>query len=293
MRHVALATCAELPDGDEDAGDLVAALARAGIDASWHSWNDAGVDWDGFDVTLLRSTWDYTHDRAAFLAWTATVPRLLNTAEVVAWNSDKTYLRDLAAAGVPVVPTGFHVPGSTVALPAAGDIVLKPVVGAGSRGVGRFRLPEQAAAAREHAQALHAAGRTVLSQTYLAGVDTAGETAVVCLGGVPCHAARKAPLLVAGGAHPLRGGVEEHSHALYLKEHISRATATPAELAVAGAALRFVADRFGSLPYARVDLLPGSAGPVVVELELIEPSLFLAYAPDPTAAADRLVAALA
>src|SRR5947209_20200470 len=157
MRPVLLATCAQLPDGDEDAPLIDRAFHRLGLDARWVAWTDEAVSWDDA-VVVLRSTWDYTAHRAGFLDWVQRLPTVHNGADVVVWNSDKTYLRDLRDAGVPIVPTDFVAPGEPVGLPATGEFVVKPSVGAGSRGAGRF-TPDETAAAHDHAAALHAAGR--------------------------------------------------------------------------------------------------------------------------------------
>jgi hypothetical protein len=282
---VLLTTCAALPDGDEDAPVLNAALADRGIDARWSVWTDPDVDW-GAGLTVLRSTWDYTGHRDAFLAWVDRLPRVANDPAAVHWNSDKVYLRDLGTAGIPTVATTFAAPGATPAL-LAQEIVVKPSVGAGSRGVGRF-TPERADEAHRHAAALHTAGRTVLVQPYLDAVDTAGETALVYIDGRFSHAVRKGPMLPEGIAHPVQGWE------LYIEERIEERTPSPDELQVGEAVLAAVRDRFGAGQlYARVDLLPSPDGPVLVELELTEPSLFLQHAGagDPAATFAAAIAA--
>jgi hypothetical protein len=274
---VLLATCADLPAGDEDAELLVAALAEAGVDARWAVWDDPAVDWTA-GPTVLRSTWDYTHDRDRFLAWVRSLPQVANPAAVVEWSTDKTYLADLAAAGVPTVPTTVLRPGEPLAA-FAGEVVVKPAVGAGSRGVGRFPA-DRLAEARAHVAALHDLGRTALVQPYLAEVDTTGEAALLYFAGRFSHAITKGAMIPVGLTHPVSGG------SLFVEENISPRTPSPVELAAGEAVLRYVRQRFGGDQlYARVDLLPGPTGPVVVELELVEPSLFLQFAPDGRAAA--------
>jgi glutathione synthase/RimK-type ligase-like ATP-grasp enzyme len=282
---VHLVTCADLPDGDEDAALLDAALGRAGVVGHWMVWDDPAVDWAAAPA-VLRSTWDYTPRRAEFLAWAESVPRLANPAAVVGWNSDKVYLRDLAAAGLPIVPTDFVPPGvAGIVLPAGGEYVIKPSVGAGSRGAGRFR-PGSESAAHAHLAALHDAGRIVLIQPYLSRVDETGEAALVYLDGVYSHAARKAALLPAGGIYDLDG-----AGSLYVEEKMAPLEASPAERAVGDAVIAFLADRFGAHQlYARIDLLPSADGPRIVEVEVAEPSLFLGYA---DGAADRFATAIA
>lgn len=282
MPAVLLATCADIPDGDEDAGVITAALADHGVSARWVVWSDPAVDWSA-GLVVIRSTWDYTSDHAAYLDWIGRVPRLANGAEVVRWNTDKVYLRDLAEAGVPVVPTQVVVPGQALLAPER-EFVVKPTVGAGSRGVGRF-TPERADAAALHLAELHALGRTALVQPYLDAVDTLGETALLYFDGAFSHAIRKGPMLAAATAHAVDG------RALYIEENITPRDPQPDELAVGEQALRAVRDRFGADQlYTRVDLLHGPDGPVVVELELVEPSLFLQHG---RGAVDAFAAAVA
>lgn len=278
-----LATCAELPAGDEDAELLNAALAEAGVLARWQVWTDAAADWSG-DITVIRSTWDYTPVRERFVEWARGIDPIANPASVVEWNSDKTYLRNLATAGLPVVPTVWAAPGEVVDLPVDGEYVVKPSVGAGSRGAGRF-APDRADDARAHVSHLHDAGRIVLVQPYLADVDAIGETALVYVDGIFSHAVRKGAMLPAGVTHSV------DSHELYVEERIAPHVATADELAVGDQAMQVVRDRFGAdLLYARVDLLPSPDGPLLIELELTEPSLFLGYA---DGAAERFAAAIA
>ncbi|HEX8303741.1 MAG TPA: hypothetical protein VF612_02610 [Jatrophihabitans sp.] len=284
--HLALASCLEMPTGDGDDLSLVQALTDLGYRVSMVPWDQPGVDWSEYAATVIRATWNYTTQREEFGKWVTSVPRLHNPAPVVLANTDKTYLADLAAAGLPVVPTQLVPPGAEPELPESGEFVLKPSIGAGSRGVGRFDAGRPGAhqQAREHAVRLHAAGRTVLVQPYLDTVDTAGETALIFFDGVFSHAIRKGPMLEPEVRHPM------DSAALYIEENITAREPSPAELAVAERVLAHAnAGLAENLLYARIDLLPGPDGPVVVELELVEPSLFFRYA---DGAAERLAAAI-
>ncbi len=258
-------------------------LAESNVNADFAVWDDPDVDWTAGAV-VLRSTWDYTLHRTQFLAWTRTVAVLHNGAALVEWNSDKIYLQHLADAGVPITPTKIVSPGMPLEVPDH-EFVVKPSVGAGSRGAGRF-LPSAADEASAHAARLHEAGRTVLVQPYLADVDELGETALIYLAGEFSHAVRKGPMLAGDTGHDLSAGT-----GLFLDENISTRDASPAEVAIGDQAMQFLRGRFGDAPlYARVDVLPGPDGPVVIELELIEPSLFLGYA---DGAVDRFAAVLA
>ncbi|GAA1517244.1 hypothetical protein GCM10009827_035170 [Dactylosporangium maewongense] len=285
--RVALVTCAKLPDLDEDDQSLVPALAAAGVTAVPTVWDDPAVDWPSYDLAVVRNTWDYPARRAEFTAWAASVPRLANPADVIAWNTDKRYLRELHDKGIPIVPTRWLDPGDPIGLDdiagtAAAEIVVKPAVSVGSVDTGRYRLPEQADLAAAHVRRLHDAGRLVMIQPYLADVDTAGETALLFIAGAYSHAIRKGPILT---------GPDEGVETLYQEESITPRTPSPAERDLAErvlAALPF--DRTGLL-YARVDLLPTPSGdPVVIEVELTEPSLFLTTA---EGAPDRLARAIA
>ncbi|UGS34793.1 ATP-grasp domain-containing protein [Capillimicrobium parvum] len=243
-------------------------------------WTDPAVDWDAFALVVVRSTWDYITRRDAFLAWAHGVPRLANSAAVLEWNIDKRYLAELAAAGLPVVPTTFVEPGGAPdAAALSGEVVVKPAVSAGSLDTGRHADPDAAAA---HVTRLHEAGRTAMLQPYVAGVDEAGETALLYLGGRWSHAIRKGPMLV---------GERRTVDGLFLEEDIRPREPSAAELELGEHVMAVVAERFGSLLYARVDLLPGPGGePLVVEVELTEPSLYLETN---SGAPGRLAAAIA
>jgi hypothetical protein len=265
--RVALVTCAELPDLDPDDRLVAQALRAAGVVVDAVVWDDPAVAWAGYDLSVLRSSWDYPPRRDEFVAWARSVPRLANPAAVVAWNTDKRYLAALSATGVSTVPTQWIGPTSAVELPPEGEWVIKPAVGAGSLDTGRYNLADRAqrGLAVAHVARLQAAGRRVMLQPYLSAVDSDGETALLFLGGAYSHAIRKGPMLT-GPAVEVDG--------LYQPEEIRPREPSPAQLALAEQALAAVPG--DALLYARVDLVPGPDGhPVLLELELAEPSLFL------------------
>lgn len=247
-------------------------------------WDDPAVDWAAFDLVVVRGTWDYVDRRDAFLAWARSVPRLLNAPGVLAWNTDKRYLAELADLGLPVIPTTFVAPGEPLTTPEAPELVVKPTVSAGSRDTRRHAAerPDEVAA---HVAYLHAAGRTAMVQPYLRGVDTAGETALLYLGGRYSHAIRKGPLLAPGAPA---------SSDLFVTEDISPREPSAAERETGDRVLAAVGELLAGEPellYARVDLVPGPDGsPLVIEVELTEPSLFLDQAPH---APERLADAIA
>ena len=116
------------------------ALREAGLVVDLVRWDDESVDWAAYDLAVVRSCWDYAWRLEEFLTWADSVPRLRNPVEVLRWNTDKTYLRDLQGAGLPVVPTVWD-PARAEDLPDAGEWVVKPSVSAGSRDTARWSDP--------------------------------------------------------------------------------------------------------------------------------------------------------
>lgn len=271
--RVALATSAELPQLDEDERLLLTALLERGVDASPQVWNDSTVDWSTFDLVVIRSTWDYTEHRDEFLAWAASVEqvsRLLNPADAIAWNSDKRYLRELDAAGIPIVPTQFIEPGNADwQIPAdCADYVIKPAISAGSRDTARYAADGDRTLADAHVRGLLDAGRVVMVQPYLDAVDTVGETALIHMGGEFSHSICKGAML------PERASQGELQNG-YVAERITARTPSDAERALALRVLECVPGGADRLLYARVDLIPDAQGaPTLIEFEVTEPSLF-------------------
>ena len=263
--RIVFAGCRALVEGDGDDAGLVPALRARGLHARWLAWDDP--DCESADLVIPRATWDYVDRLDEFLAWTRRVRNLLNAPEVVAWNTDKRYLSDLAAAGVPTVPSQFFAPGETIEVPG-GELVVKPAVGAGSQGAQRFR---DGAAAREHGAALQAEGRTVLVQPYDARIEE-GETALVFLAGKQSHAFTKGPMLPPPGSVPT---LDESG--TYAEETLRSADPDVELWDVGYAALAAAAARLGCASeeflYARVDVIGGHDDPRLLELELVEPSL--------------------
>jgi len=282
---VGLATCADLPVGDADDAGLLAAFHARDIDVHWIPWNhtDPHDFRDEIDLLVLRSPWDYTDDREGFLAWLSAVDvPIFNPLELVRWNSDKRYVVELAAAGIPTVPTAImEAPEQPLVVPEGfEEFVVKPSVDAGSKGAERYRSTE-ADRAREHARHLLRSGSEVLVQPYIPSVDSGSETGLIYIDGRFSHAIAKGPMLKREGKADLVDG-------LYVAEVIDPRTPTDAQLAVAQQVLAAVPYSGGL--YARVDLIDAPDGsPLLLELEMVEPSLFFAFHPP---AADALVSAI-
>jgi len=268
--EVAIATCSrrDLVDTDGDDGALLAALAEVGISATPAIWDDPTIDWSAFDGVVIRTTWDYDQRRDQFVDWAVeveSVTRLWNPAEVVRWNTHKGYLIELEERGVPVVPTAWLSHGDTVDLHALAHsrrwddgVVIKPAVGAGSRGLSVVDThPGDGQAALD---ALLAQGDAMV-QPLLRRVATDGERSLVCIDGRYSHAIRKVPRHGDSRVQVEFGGT-------YLPDD-------PTDDLVALA--EWVVDVTGhDLLYARVDLVPEDDGTWQVgEVEATEPSLYL------------------
>jgi glutathione synthase/RimK-type ligase-like ATP-grasp enzyme len=276
---VALASCVSLPEPDADMAPLLAALRAAGLSAEAMGWDDAEAfaTFAAARVVLLRSTWNYSLRPGDFLDWierTARATRFFNAAETIRWNAHKSYLLDLQARGVPTVPTTLLRRGDATPLRdvmrvhGASRVVVKPAVSGGSRETMRVEAATLDAG-EAHLRKL-AAREDVLVQPYLDSVEGHGERALVWIDGELTHAVRKSPRFI--------GDEERVSPAVPIADD---------EAAVARAALAVAPT---PLLYARIDVARDANGaPRVMELELIEPSLFFAQGP---AALARLVAAL-
>lgn len=268
---IALATSSELPDLHEDDDALVAAFRAAGLAAVPRVWDDPEVDWAAHDLVLIRSTWDYDRRRDEFVAWAERVEsatQLWNPADVVRWNSHKSYLLELEERGAPIVPTAWLGQGDTVDLDALladrgwDEAVIKVCVGAGGRGMQRVRRGDPAG---QGALDALVATDDVMVQPFQAAVASRGELTLLYVDGVFAHGVRKLPAAGEFRIHEEHGGSSE-------------AFTPPSELIDLGTWL--VEATGNELLYARVDLLPdGDAGWQVNELELIEPSLYLAQGP--------------
>jgi hypothetical protein len=276
--YVALATATSIRKEDFDEAPLRAALSAAGVPSRVLAWDDPGAQ-PGFasaGACVLRSTWNYVPNYARFLPWIdrcASLTALWNPAPIVRWNSHKKYLLELEAKGIPIVPTRYVPAGAPPELDElVGDwaeVVIKPAVSAGSLDTIRVArgdlAPGQAHLARLCA-------KDMLVQRYEPAVEGYGERSLIWIDGAFTHAVRKNPRFADD------------------REYVSPAAMPIAEDERAlGERVLAVVPR--PLLYARVDVIRDPAGtPRLMELELIEPSLFFAQHPP---AAARMAAAVA
>ena len=266
MIDVALASCTTLPEPDPDEAPLLDALRERGVRAEVLAWDDPSARFSRARLTVLRATWNYHCAPAAFTRWVsqvATETALVNAPEVVLWNMHKRYLLELSERGVPVLPTELVPMGSATSLSelcaarGLAELVIKPAVSAGSRQTRRFRAGELAAA-QAHLESITAA-EDALVQPYVAEVERRGERSLVWIDGEITHALRKAPRFDGQG------------EGITAAPDISAAERDLAQRAV---------EAVGKpLFYARVDMVTASSGPVLMELELIEPSLYFEASP--------------
>lgn len=278
MTRIALVGAQGSADLRTDGPYLLAAFDAIGIEAEIVCWGE-GKPWARFDAALIRDTWDYVFDRDAFVDWAvevATSTRLANDPAVLRWNTDKRYLRDLQAAGVVTVPTVWVEPGDPTPVVDWDEFVVKPSVSAGARLAARYRRDEDP---DDHIRRINATGAAAMLQPYVPSVDREGESGTYVFGGEVSHAIRKGPVLQLG-----QPPADDFSAAA--RQSVEAAIVDPKLAAFA----RRVLDAAPAVLYARVDTAPDAGGePMLLELEVTEPFLFLEHVP---AAADRFARAV-
>lgn len=264
--RIALATCSNLPSWEVDDRPFHADLAASGAEVHHPVWDDPKVDWSRFDAVLIRTTWDYQEKRDAFAAWAdrvGSITRLFNPADVVRWNTHKSYLRDLESRGVPIIPTVWLERGKRVDVAGVcrergwRRAFLKPCVGATARETLRFEAGDPRA--QEHADRLLAAEDLML-QPYLGRVETEGEVSAIFIDGQMTHAVRKVPV---AGDYRVQDDWGAKDYAIQFPDP------TLARKAIDAVGKRLL--------YGRADFLFADDGLRLTELELVEPSLFLRH----------------
>lgn len=278
--RVALATCSSLAATPVDELMLELALLERGVDARIAPWDDPSVDWGGFDAVIIRSTWDYHLRLDSFFGWIEQLKRkevgIWNRPSVLRWNAHKRYLADLLAQGIATVPTRWIRPGSGFDLGELfretgwPELVVKPAVSASAHRTYRLRREEVAALPDA---IVSDSGGDYLVQPFLPEV-AAGELSLIFIDGAFSHAVIKFPR--AGDFRVQRhcGGWEEpFVPPAHLIEEARRVVSTVGEIPL----------------YARVDGVVCAGRLLVMELELIEPSLFLSLS---AGGAERLAQAI-
>jgi len=258
------------PEGAID-GALHVALEARGVAFERPLWTDPAVDWSAFDLAVVRTPWDYTADRDAFLAWSVRAAQQVaveNPPEVLRWNTHKSYLIELEERGVPIVPTAWLAKGATVDLAALcgtrgwDEVVVKPTIAAGSDGLLRVRGAESHRPDVQQALSALLEAGDVMVQPFRRRIAE-GELSLVAVDGRVTHAVRKIP---AEGDYRVQGRFGGHyapeaaaADAVALAEWILQAVGVP-------------------LLFARVDLVLADDGTLELgELEATEPDLYLEH----------------
>jgi glutathione synthase/RimK-type ligase-like ATP-grasp enzyme len=258
--RIALATSQKWPQLHPDDHQLLTELGKLGAEAVPAVWTDASTAWTTFDLVVIRSCWDYHVRLDEFLFWlekldSADVP-VANPSTVLRWNSHKGYLAELEKRGVAIPATRIVRRGSAVPALLDGNVIIKPAVSASANETHLFASAAEAMADLER---LVQSGDVII-QEFVPEVISDGEWSLVYVGGELSHAVKKAPKAGDFRVQQELGG---------------SATAARPPAQVREAAERALAAVEDDLLYARVDLVQRPGGVVLMELELIEPSLFL------------------
>jgi len=267
---IALVTTQAARGHDHDLDILTAALDAAQQKWQIVNWDDVAIDWTQFSIAVLRSTWDYYAHLDEFVAWVDQVSAqttLCNPAEIVRWNVDKRYLQEMSAHGIPVMATTFIAQLIDITQELiAQDVIIKPVVSAGSNNTARHR--NDAVAARAQLDHILSNAGVAMVQPYSPTIDSVGETGLVYLGGKFSHAF---------GKDAVFGEAEQVHNGVHVQEVITARTANPNEHLLGDSVMKFLINKFGVTPlYARIDMVTNIDGvPEIMEVELTEPSLYL------------------
>lgn len=284
---VTLATSSQFPNLDKDEENLPDALRERGLEPRIAVWDDPSVNWEDAGVVVVRSVRDYARDRNKFVRWARTVPRILNSASTMAWNTDKHYLTALQQHGLPTIPTLWLEPEQNLSkqqihsrFPASGDFVVKPAISSGGRGTGRYTATDSRSRGEAINHAMHELrhGRSVMVQRYLDAIDRQGETSLIYLNGLPAYQVDKEPML-----HPRFRTIEE-SNVVDEITHIGNASESTwlwgeKIRSALHSYIKKVSGHDELLLFDRVDIVRGDKHSdsdfYVMEISLIDASLYL------------------
>jgi glutathione synthase/RimK-type ligase-like ATP-grasp enzyme len=270
--RVALITSAAYADLTPEDRLLAQALTEIGVRAVIRCWDDPEERWEDYDALVVRSCWDYHLRAEEFSAWLDVLEhrraRLFNPLPTVRWNMRKTYLQDLVRAGIDVVPTAWVERGDErtltdlLAVHGWREAVVKPTISATA--FETWRTGPEPTTADEHRFLRLVRQRDMMIQPYLGQIETGGELSLVFLDGIFSHAVRKMPRPGDFRVQMEFGGTEE---AVELSDRLIRQAA------------RVAAETPARCLYARVDGCTLGERFVLMELEAIEPTLFLGHHP--------------
>ncbi len=282
MKRCALLTCDDLENHILDEEYLENALKASGWEFQWVSWNKEDIPWDEFRCAIIRTTWDYTEDTPRFLSQLEKISqsqcRLFNEYSTIVWNTQKTYLKKFASAGVSVIPTLWKNWNELERLQEelrsfnSQKVVIKPQVGASAKNTFSLSLKDEKAWEEAFS---HLQNEEIMAQPFMEKVITEGEFSAHFFVGEFSHMVLKTPK-----ANDFRSQEEFGSHVRKVEIKADQ--------------LNFCNDVLRQIPettlYARVDFINDGEGvPFLNELELVEPSLYFRYDQE---AATRMVAGL-
>ncbi len=296
MKRVALiSTDQQALKGEEhlDTGPLNDALNASGVDSEIAIWHEP-KDWSVYDAAIFRSPWDYAERTEEFMDWLGRVEtrvRLINSPDLIRWNLDKRYLRELAEHGVEVVPTTFcenlEQCREALATRGSGNVVVKPNISLGSQSTGLFAATDPAAL--ELCGSILQVGKVVLVQPAIDAIQDNAEHGLLFFNAHHSHTIQKCAILKHGGGY--LGG--------RYTEDIRPVAPTGDEVELGNRALKAIAaiaeargwGEDASIPlYARIDVVtPPGSHPLLLEAELFEPATFVDLA---DGALERFVAAI-
>jgi hypothetical protein len=265
--NVSLVSCTNLPGWEVDDTPLIDALQERGATVHKPAWTD-DVAWNEFDISVIRTTWDYHARKIEFVNWCKTVPRLFNNATIVEWNTHKSYLRELEQHGVAIAPTVWIQTNESVSIErcmqklGATRGFIKPQVGACASDTLRFSTDELDKAQQFLNANLH---QDMVVQPYLESVETEGELTAIFIDGAFTHGVQKIPVK---GDYRVQDdfGASDMPYSF-----------TETELRSMAQTL-LVVPNHEELLYARFDYLRDDSGTLILnELELVEPSLFFRH----------------
>jgi hypothetical protein len=275
LKQTAFVTYQQIPDLTSDDRLCAALLEQSGVSVRPVLWDDQSVRWESFETIVIRSCWDYHTRPAEFYAWLNRLEQIFpwkgvwNPVRVLRWNANKTYLRDLASRSVRIAPTRWLERGSQVDLAAELErqqwkkAVIKPTIGATAYHTW-ITSPETATHDQIRLDALLERSGVML-QSYIEEIETNGEWSLLFFGGKFSHAVLK---------RPQEGDFRvQNEYGGYID------TERQPSAALIEQAQRILRMVNSSLLYARVDGVEINGWLTLMELELIEPTLFLGTHP--------------
>lgn len=282
--RVTLVTSSDLPNLSEDFAELPAVLAQRKLDVQVAVWDDPDVDWEAAGLCIVMTISDFADRPDEFFAWAESVPRLLNNPQVLKWNSDKHYLKELEARGMPTIETTWLEPDAGLSkhqvhtrMPAGGDFVVKSSLSSNRHTTGRYTAIDAGSRSEaiQHAMKILDSGRAALVQRYLKSVDNRGEISLVYFNGLLTYAVAKDPQLQNRPDLKLAAKDRASIHSITTEERFLGEDVRHA----LHSAIADLTGRDQMLLYCRIDIIRTSSGFRVLEVNLMDVTLYVSAHP--------------